>query len=412
MKWNADIGEIARRLPPEPAIVIHSVYAEPVGLGEMLARERAAFAGASIYTMMPMGPAPYADVDGFDIHTFLPGKGLREAANTGRAKTHRVPMSSLAAHLRENEVTPDVLLLHLSEPNGRGEMSLGITVDYMPTILAKNPLVIAEINPDMPFTYGRTRVLPEQVDFAFQAKTPPITMQPSRADEIDKAVARNVLRLIKNGATLQYGIGAVPDAVIDQLHGFKDIGLQTGFVTDGALAMMDAGVITNARKPMDSGKTVTTAAGGSHDFYKALDQNPRFLFEATNYTHNQDVLSQFDDYIAINSALQVDLAGNINAERVGTKIVSAPGGLPDFARAGSRSRGGASVIALRSTSRKGDHSSIVREFAADTPITVPPDMVTHIVTEYGIAEIAGKDETERAKAISAIAHPDFHRLLW
>ncbi len=411
MKWDADISEIARRLPPNPVIVIHSVYAEPVQLGQMLARESAAFAGASIYTMMPMGPAPYADTPGFALHTFLPGSGLREATNAGLAKVHRVPMSSLAAHLHENSVTPDVLLLQLSEPNERGMMSLGITVDYMPTVLAKDPIVIAEVNPAMPFTYGDTIVTPEQVDFAYTAKAPPIAMAASRADETDRAVARNVLKLIRNCATLQYGIGAVPEAVIDQLHGFTDIGLQTGFITDGALAMMDGGVITNTRKPIDTGKTVTTAAGGSHRFYRMLNHDDRFLFRATKYTHNQAVLSQFDNYFTINSALQVDLVGNINAERVGRRIVSAPGGLPDFANAGSTSKGGASIIALCSTSRRGEHSSIVREFPPDFPVTVPPELVTHIVTEYGIAEIAGKNVAERARAIRTIAHPDFHSSL-
>jgi len=411
MKWNSDITEIAERLPPDPVIVMHSLYAEPVGLGEMLARENETFAGASLYTMMPMGPAPYASVDHLELNTFLPGAGLRDVVNSGEARLHSRPMSTLASYFDENGIEPNVLLLQLSQPDDIGDMSLGITVDYMPTVLAKSPLVIAEINPAMPFTFGDTIIRKDQIDFAFPASAPPIAMPASRADDIDKAVARNVLRLLRNGATLQYGIGAIPEAVIDQLGGFRDIGLQTGFITDGALAMMDANVITNARKPVDTGKTVTTAAGGSHAFYNALHRDERFLFKATDHTHSRSVLSQFDNYCAINSALQVDLAGNINAERIGGRIISSPGGLPDFAQAGAASKGGASIIALRSTSRSGDHSTIVTAFDADTPVTAQPELMTHVVTENGIAEITGTSISERAKALRAIAHPDFRSQL-
>ncbi|MGI9354729.1 MAG: acetyl-CoA hydrolase/transferase family protein [Rhizobiaceae bacterium] len=411
MKWNPDITEIAERLPLNPVIVMHSVYAEPVGLGEILARESAVFAGASLHTMMPMGTAPYASAGHLQLNTFLPGAGLRDAVNAGRATLHSRPMSELSAYFTENAIESNVLLLQLSEPDDDGNMSLGISVDYMPTILAKNPLVIAEINPAMPLTFGDTIVREDQVDLAFPASAPPIAMPRLRADEIDKTVARNVLKLLKDGATLQYGIGAIPEAAIDQLDGFTDIGLQTGFITDGALAMMDAGVVTNARKPVDTDKTVTTAAGGSHAFYRALHRDERFLFKATDHTHSQNILSQLDNYFTINSALQVDLAGNVNAERVGGKIISAPGGLPDFARAGVRSKGGASIIALRSTSRRADHSTIVRSFGPETPLTVSPELVTHIVTEYGIAEVAGTSISERAKALRAIAHPDFRSQL-
>ena len=147
MKWNPNIAEIGERLPLDPVIVMHSIYAEPVGLGEMLAREGQTFDGASLHTMMPMGPAPYASVGNLQLNTFLPGTGLRDAVNNGGATLHRRPMSTLAGYFEENAIEPNVLLLQLSKPNENGDMSLGITVDYMPTVLAKNPLVIAEINP-------------------------------------------------------------------------------------------------------------------------------------------------------------------------------------------------------------------------------------------------------------------------
>ncbi|MDD9910363.1 MAG: hypothetical protein OXR62_11805 [Ahrensia sp.] len=355
-----------------------------------------------------MGPAPYATASHLSLHTFLPGSALRHAVNTGHAMLHRRPMSTLAQHFVDEGLSVDVLLLHVSEPDEHGNMSLGVTVDYMPDILSANPLVIAQINPNMPFTLGDTTVRKDQIDFAYQVDSTPIEMKASRSDAIDEAVARNVLRLLRDEATLQYGIGTIPDTIISRLSGLRDIGLQSGFITEAALAMMNEGVISNRRKLIDNGSSIATAAGGSFEFYRRLHRNNEIRFRSTRHTHDSQMLGGMENFFAINSALQVDLNGSVNAETAGTRIVSAPGGFPDFAEAGTKSTGGASIVALRSTSRGGNESTIVRKLPDQAPITVIADHVTFIVTEFGIAEIAGTDAPMRAKAIASVAHPD-HR---
>lgn len=409
MKVLEDFREILPFLRPRSSIVLHSGCAEPRTLASQLAAHSAALREVRLYTMMPMGETPYAATSpaALELITFFPGRGLRNAATSGRAQVTRIALSGIPQLFRDGEVRADVLMLQLSPPDESGRMSLGVSVDYMPAVLEQHPMVIAEINPSMPFTGGDTVVREHQIDYIVQSHGPPQIVPPAEPDAVDQRIADHIANLVGDGAVIQTGIGSLPELVLGRLASLRDLGVHSGIITDGLLPLLDKGVVTNATKTRFRGRCVTSMAAGTEDFYKALHHHPAIEFHPCSLTHDVGVIAGIDGFCAINAVLQIDLTGRANAERVDGKIISAPGGLPDFARGATLAKGGKSIIALRATSNRGSRSNILPELAADAPITVTADHIDYVVTEHGVARLRGVDSIDRARALVGIADPAF-----
>lgn len=415
MKRLDAVGPLLARLGSGCTVVLHSACAEPAFLARQVAEHASAMRGVHLVTLMPMGDAPYgepAPSADLDVATFFPGRGLRAALNAGRVRALRHPLSAIPALFDSGAMKADVVLLQVSTPDDTGQVSLGVSVDYMRAVLAQSPLIVAEINPRMPQTCGDTRLPVSQIDWFVDAGGPPQDVPPALADEVDQRIARNVAGLVRDKAVLQVGIGSLPDCVLGQLGHLKHLGLHSGIVTDAVRPLIESGAIDNSTKRRFPGISVTTMAAGTQSFYEFLHRNPAIEFHPCSLTHSAQVLAEMDGLCAINSALQVDLAGQVNGEEVGGRKVSLPGGLPDFAAGAVSARGGVSIVALRSTfGRSGSAttlSNIVAQFDTNTPVTVPSSAVDFIVTEYGVAPVRGASHGERAAALVAVAHPD-HR---
>lgn len=412
MQRLTSLSALAPRLPQCPTFVLHSACAEPIGLARMLAQEAAAFEGATVYSLMPMGDAPYGELPAaqhLNVVTFFPGKGLRAAVTAGRARTLRHPLSALPGLFDRGEIRADAVLLQVSPPDAQGRVSLGVAVDLLPAVLRQRPLVIAEINPRMPATCGDTGFDASLIDYFIDAETGPETVPMAEPDAVDRQIARHVASLVEDGAVLQLGIGSLPDQVYGCLADRRHLGLHSGILTEAARALIDAGVIDNSTKRVKPGVSVTTMAAGTQPFYDWLHGNAAVEFHPCSFTHDGAVLAGIERLTAINSPLQIDLTGQANAETVAGRVVAAPGGLPDFAPGAHRSPGGQSILALRACHK--NTSNIVARFAPGTPASLSADVIDHVATEFGIASLRGLTPPQRAEALVRVAHPMHHDAL-
>lgn len=387
-------------------VVLHSGASEPAPAGSAFASDPAVFSGMTLSTFMPLIPCPYAEeglAENFVITTLLPGSGLRKAVNAGRAGLYRRSLHSQAKAFAEGEIVADTVVLQCAPGDARG-FNLGPSVDVMPAALWRAKTVIVVENPSFPVVEGGIFVPSDKIDFVLRDEdSAPGVLAPAEADDVDRAVAANVLRLLSDGITLEAGIGAIPETVLSAMGRLRQVTAHMGLINDAVLNLFDSGVLKDDR-------ITGTLAAGSAEFYRKLARERRLVLRPALETNDSDLVAGFDKFTAVNGALQVDLLGNINGERLGETIISCPGGLADFSAGARRSPGGRSIIALRSTARGKDRSTIVAQLASDRP-TLTGDLVDFIVTEYGIAEIAGQGTRERAQALSRIAHPDHRRAL-
>jgi 4-hydroxybutyrate CoA-transferase len=407
MKRLDDSGALLAGLRPGATLVLHSGFAEPRGLARTLAAQAPSMSGVRVVAMMPMGAdAPYAEPEPashLELYTFFPGKGLRRAFDAGRVRALRHPLSALPGLFDSGAWKADAVLLQVSPPDDTGHVSLGVSLDYMRAVLRQRPLVIAEVNPRMPRTCGDTLLPVAAIDWFVEAGDAPQELAAAPADAVDAQIARNVAGLVRDGMVLQAGIGSLPDAVLGQLGHLKHLGLHTGILTEAARPLIESGAVDNSTKRLLPGVSVTAMAGGSQSFYDFLHRNAAIEFHPCSLTHGAEVLAGMAGLCAINSVLQVDLDGSANAETVGQRRISLPGGLPDFASGARRAQGGISIVALRSRAK--DRSNIVARLAPGTT-TLKADQIDFVVTEYGVAALHGRSPARRAAALVAVAHPD------
>ncbi|GAA5060356.1 acetyl-CoA hydrolase/transferase family protein [Nocardia callitridis] len=298
----------------------------------------------------------------------------------------------------------DVAFVQVSPPDVHGDHSFGLISDYVRAAVAKARVVVAEVNERVPFTYGE-RLAASEIDYAVRVSRPPVAVAPARIGPTDAAIADHAAAYVEDGSVLQVGVGAVPEAILRRLRDRTDLGVHSGMVGDGLVDLIEAGVVTNARKAIDRGVSVTGALIGTERLYAFADREPRIRMCPTGYTHDASVLAQLDKLVTVNSAVQVDLTGQVNAEQSGTAYFGGTGGQVDFVRAGARSPGGHSVIALPATAKGGTVSRITA--ALSGPVTTARSDVDVIVTEFGAVELAGRTLAERAERLIGIAHPDF-----
>ena len=407
MKPLATLADLVGRLPPERGIVLHSAAAHPTGLARRLAEEAQALRGRRVYTLMPLGPLPYAGPparDALEIATFLPGAGLRAALDAGRVAPLRQPLSTVPASFARGEYPVGAVLLRVAPPDASGRVSLGVSVDYMLAAIAAATFVIAEIDPRMPVVQGDAWIPASRIDAWVDAVDAPHAVQPQQGDAVEEAIAAHVASLLEDGAVLQLGVGSLPDQVLAKVGHLQHLGLHTGIVADSARPLIERGIVDNSTKEVFAGVSVATMALGTAEFYAFLDRNAAVELHPCAVTHAGDVLRGMARLCAINSALQVDLNGRVNAEWAGTRRIAVPGGLTDFARAASSLPRGRSIIVLRSTDRAGG-STIVPSLRDEVPASLEPHEVDFFVSEHGVAAVRGCTPGERRKALAAIAHP-------
>lgn len=410
MKRIADLAEIPGLPGSAPRVVLHSGSAEPATLVSQMVAHAAALKGAEILTLSTMSPAPYADPavqDYFRLATFSPGRAMRKATASGRVEVLRTRLAQIPALFQQGHRHADLLLLKLSPPDRDGRCYLGVDVDYMHAVLAQAPIVVAEIDPATPRIGGDSTVRAEQIDYYIEGSGGPHVVEKGAGDETERRIAGHIAGLVRNGCTVQTGIGAIPDLVMAELAHLRDLGLHTGIITDAIQKLIESGIVTNARKKIFPGQTVATMAAGSTAFYRFLNDNPAIALHPCSLTHDPAQLALIENLCAINGVLEIDLHGRANAERLDGRLMSAPGGLPDFAEGARRSPGGASIVALRSTSRDGSRSRICGHLPPDAPVTVGPAEIDYVVTEHGVAHIGDRSPGDRARALITIADPAF-----
>src|SRR2546427_6106716 len=305
---------------------------------------------------------------------------------------------------------PDCVLVHCAPPDARGYLSLGVSVGVTLPAARRAPLVIAQVNSAMPRTLGNAFLHRSQVDCWVEVDEPLTPYPPPPIGEVERAIGRHVAGLVPDGATVQVGVGATPQAVLEALANHRALALHS-LLVDASVTLVERGVVTNALKRIHRGRMDIGEAMGTRRLFDFLHENPRVSMDSSGFTHDPETVAQLDRFVAINSALEIDLTGQVTAESLGQRQVAGIGGQFDFVLGASRSRGGAAVIALPSTGRDGAASRIVPRLQTGAAVTSPRALADWIVTEHGTAGLRGKGERGRAEALIAVAHPRFREAL-
>ena len=401
LELNAlDLGAIVR---PGDSVMWGQANAEPLPLTRALMAQRQAIGDFSVFlgvTYSDTLKAEYADCIRFSA--YCGSGGNRALAKSGKLDILPCHYSHLRELIASRRLKVDVLLLQLAPANERGEYSLSIAHEYLIPALEAARVVIAEVNAHAPWTYGERPLLEADLDYIVHTARPPLELVHPQAGAAEQAIARNVAALIEDGATLQFGLGALPEAILAQLADRRDLGVHSGAIGDQVAALMQAGVINNARKSTDRGISIAGIMFGSKRLHDFAHRNPQLQFRSSDYTHGAGAMAQSERFTALNSAIEVDLSGQINAEVAAGVYVGAVGGAVDFLRAAHHSKGGLPIVALPSTA--GRHSRIVAKL--NGPVSTPRSDAGIIVTEYGVADLRGAGLAERARRMLAIAHPE------
>jgi len=391
-------------------LYIHAGAATPHTLIAALVALRTDLRGVEIVHMHTDGPAPYAEpgMEGrFRHNALFIGPNTRQAVQEGRADYTPVFLSEIPSLFEPGgSLLLDVAFIHVTPPDADGNCSLGVSVDCALSAAKNARIVVAQVNPRMPRTFGHT-IPASVIDLAVEVDDDlPVAVHEPPGPEATE-IGRHVAALIADGSTLQMGIGAVPSAVLGELAHHRNLGVHTEMFTDSLLPLLRSGVVNGARKTMHPGRVVTAFAVGSRELYDYVDRNPDIEFHPVDHTNNVDVISAHDNMVAINSALSVDLTGQVAADSIGPRFYSGIGGQVDFIRGSARSNGGAPIIALPSTARGGEVSRICPELLAGSGVVTTRGDVHWVVTEYGARNLHGRTIRDRATMLIEIAHPKF-----
>jgi acyl-CoA hydrolase/RimJ/RimL family protein N-acetyltransferase len=338
---------------------------------------------------------------------FIGGKKIRDAIAQGRADYTPCFLSEVPTLFEENILALDVALIMVSPADEYGYCSLGVSVDVVSAAVKNARYVIAQINPNMPRTNGHSFVHLNQIDAWMETEQPLPELEPPVLDQITEQIGQYVSLLIENGSTLQLGIGKIPDAVLRYIVNHKDLGLHSEMISDGVIELMLSGVINNQKKNFHTGKSVVTFCMGTQKLYDYVDGNPHIEFLPSEHVNSPIVIARNDNMVSINSAIEVDLTGQVVADSIGYQFYSGIGGQVDFIRGASLSKGGKPIIALPSTTKDGKISKIVALVTEGAGVVTSRGHVHYVVTEYGIASLKGKSIRERALELIRIAHPKF-----
>ncbi len=401
--------DLTPHIRPGDRIVMGQACGEPSTLLEALQQQGAAIGDLSLFIASSFSGAFTPDsASAFTLSSMGAIGALRPMTKAGALHVIPCHVGQIGPMIRAGIIPCDVAMVQLSAPDEHGNHSLGLTADHVLAAVETARLVIAEVNDQLPFTFGPT-IHAREIDVAVPTSRPPVQVKPATITETDAAIARHAASIIGDGAVIQVGVGAVPDAILQLLGDRKDLGVHSGMIGDGVADLVERGIITNARKEIDAGVSITGALIGSDRLFRWADRNPALRMADASVTHNEGVLTSLSRLVTINSAIEVDITGQVNAEGSGDSYLGGTGGQVDYVRAGARSAGGRSIIALSATAKGGALSKIVTQL--NGPVTTARSEVDVIITEFGAAELRGQTMATRARRLAAIAHPDFREAL-
>lgn len=411
MKVISDPGDLDLRqlLRPGDRIVMGQACGEPTTLIEALIDQGRDIGGLSAFIATSFSGlfTPEA-TDSFAMSSMGAIGALRSLTKQHKLSVIPCHVSQVGPFIEAGIIGCDVAFVQVSPADADGNHSYGLISDYVRAAVEKARVVIAEVNEQVPFTHGE--MLPAaKIDYAVRVSRRPVEVPAARISETDEAIARHAAVYIEDGSVIQTGVGAVPDAILRLIRDRKDLGVHSGMLGDGLVELVEAGAVTNARKKIDTGVSINGALIGTKRLYEFAHRNPQVRMCATSYTHDAAVLAQLEKLVTINSAMEVDLTGQVNAEQSGSAYLGGTGGQVDFVRAGARSPGGHAIIALPATAKGGTISRIAVNLSG--PVTTARSDVDVVVTEFGAAELKGRTLAERTHRLIAIAHPDFQEEL-
>ncbi len=406
-------AEATQKIRPGDRVFIGSACGEPQELVRALVEHGDHLADMELIHVLTLGVAPYTQpkyAQNFRPNAFFIGSSVREAVNTARADYTPVFLSQVPQLFRSRRLGIDVALVMVSPPDDYGNCSLGVSVDITKAAVETARLVIAQVNRHMPRALGDCFLNVRQIHFLVPHDEP-LLEWPGAAepDEVTRRIAQHLSRLIPNGATLQLGIGRIPDAVLSTLTDKNDLGIHTEMFSDGVLKLARQGVITGRAKTLNPGKIVGSFAAGSRELFAFMHDNPQIEMRPSDYTNNPFVIAGHDNMVAINSALEIDLTGQVVADSIGQTLYSGIGGHADFMRGAALAKNGKPIIAMPSTADtpEGLRSRIVPTLQEGAGVITTRGDTHYVVTEYGVAFLHGKTMRERAMSLISIAHPDF-----
>ena len=391
-------------------IFISGNAATPALLAEALAKRKDDLTDVEVNHILVLGDDPLSareTAKAFHHNSLFVGASDRVAIEEGRSAYVPVHLSEVPGLFIDKIIPLDVAFVHLSPPDEHGFMSFGVECAASKAAAENARLVVAQVNDRMPRTLGDVFIHFSRVHKVVECSVPLMTLKPGASSDLEKQIAGHIANLVEDGSTLQMGIGGIPDAVLALLDGKKDLGIHTEMVSDGVVKAIDRGIITNQKKTLHPGKVVATFVLGSPSLYEYVHNNPLFEMHPCNYTNNPFVISQNIKMVAINSAIEVDITGQVCSDSIGSKIYSGFGGQVDFIRGSCYSKGGKPIIALPSATKDGKTSKIVPVLKQGAGVVTSRADVHYVVTEFGVASLHGKNLRQRAEALIAIAHPDF-----
>jgi len=387
--------------------------AAPYVLVNALAKRKHELKDVGVFNLLLLGEDPLTKPDmlgHFRRKSLFVGPADREAVNEGRADYYPIFLYEIPGLFRDH-VQLDVAMIHTSLPDEHGFVSLGVETIATKAAAETAKVVIAQVNDKMPRVLGDCFLHVSRLSKIVEVSEPLPTLTPKPFTAVEKKIAQHITTLIEDRATLQLGIGGIPDAVLALLKDRKDLGIHTEMVSDGVMRAIEDGVVTNAYKSLHPGKVIATFILGSEQLYAFSHNNPIFELRQVDYTNDPFVVARNDNLVAINSALEVDLTGQVCSDSIGYTIYSGFGGQVDFTRGAARAKGGKPIIALSSTAKNGQLSRIVPHLKEGAGVVTSRGDVHYVVTEYGIAYLHARNLQERAKALINIAHPDFREEL-
>lgn len=410
MSCVIDSSTAVRKISKGKRIFIGSGAAVPLALTDALAKNASHFSDNQIVHLLTLGSVNFLGEEfknHFRDNSFFIGDNVRNAVQNGKADYTPIFLSEIPRLLKSGSFPIEAALVMVSPPDNNGMCSLGVSVDIVKSAVESANIVIAQVNRNMPRTFGQTMIPYKKFDYVVEADTQLPELPPPESDHIIETVGKNIARLISDGSVLQLGIGGIPNAVLSNLKDKNDLGVHTEMFSDGIIDLMKNGNITNTTKKVLNGRTATSFCFGTRALYDYVHDNPLVEFYPSDFMNDPFRISQNDNMVAVNSAIQIDLTGQVCADSLGPKFYSGIGGQVDFIRGTARSKGGKPIIAFSSTAKNGDVSRIVGQLSSGAGVVTSRGDVHFVVTEYGITNLFGKSIRQRSLELIQLAHPKF-----
>ncbi len=394
-------------------VFIHSVAMTPQLLVAAMVERASELRNVEPFHIHTEGPAPYLDpavAKSFHLNACFVGGNARKSIQDGYGDYLPIFLSEIPLLFRRKILSLEVAMISVSPPDQHGYCSLGSSVDIAVAALESAKMVIAEINPQVPRTHGDGTIHLSQIDFAVEVNRPIVAVAPRSLSEVERKIGRYISGLVEDGATLQMGIGGIPDAVLEELKGHRRLGVHTEMFSDGLIDLVETGVVTGEEKRVLPHRITASFVMGSQRVYDFIHDNPIVAMKDCAFTNDTSIIRKNPKVTAINSAIEIDLTGQVCADSIGPLQFSGVGGQMDFIRGASLSPGGKPIIALGSSTKYGE-SKIVPFLREGASVTTTRAHVHYVITEFGVANLYGKNLRQRAKALIEIAHPDHRQTL-